>query len=96
MHLRPRKKLAAQLKTVWRPAPMRGFYHTLVTKRPNYLVQNLKFVMNCTKLQIVKAKATMADVSTANYQVALRHPDPEREWGRVPKHALCRQEIVAS
>ncbi len=36
MHWRPRKKLAAQLKTVWRPVTMRIFYHTLVTKRPNY------------------------------------------------------------
>ena len=37
MHLRPRRKLAAQLKTVCRPVTMRVFYHTLVTKRPNYL-----------------------------------------------------------
>ena len=36
MHLRPRRKLAAQLKTVCRPVTMRVFYHTLVTKRPNY------------------------------------------------------------
>ena len=37
MHLRPRRKLAAQLKTVCRPVTMLVFYHTLVTKRPNYL-----------------------------------------------------------
>ena len=36
MHLRPRRKLAAQLKTVCRPVTMLVFYHTLVTKRPNY------------------------------------------------------------
>ena len=39
MHLRPRKKLAAQLKTVCRPVTMRVFCHTLVTKRPNYLLE---------------------------------------------------------
>ena len=37
MHLRPRRKLAAQLKTVCRPVTMLVFYHTLVTKPPNYL-----------------------------------------------------------
>ena len=40
MHLRPRRKLAAQLKTVCRPVTMRVFYHTLVTKRPNYQRNN--------------------------------------------------------
>lgn len=40
MHLRPRRKLAAQLKTVCRPVTMRVFYNTLVTKRPHYQRNN--------------------------------------------------------
>ena len=42
MHLRPRKKLAAQLKTVWRPVTMLVFYHTLVTKHLNYRKEMLR------------------------------------------------------
>src|SRR5260370_497429 len=36
MHLRPLKKLAAQLKWLRLPVTMRFSKHTLVTKRPNY------------------------------------------------------------
>ena len=48
MHLRPRKKLAAQLKTVFRPVTMRVFYHTLVTKRPNYQYKIRTFIDDWT------------------------------------------------
>ena len=47
MHLRPRRKLAAQLKTVCRPVAMLVFYHTWVTKRPNYLMVRL---LNCKRM----------------------------------------------
>src|SRR3989338_4165226 len=45
MHFFPLKKLAAQLKTFFRPCAIWIFYYHMVTKRPNYLVlfMSLKF-----------------------------------------------------
>ena len=74
MHLRPRTKLAAQLKTVWRPVTMRGFYHTLVTKRPNYLANELTKY----ELPIWDENGFPADkVATRLYPH--RPPEPESE-----------------
>src|SRR3989344_3206666 len=38
MHFFPLKKLAAQLKTFFRPCAIWIFYYHMVTKRPNYLI----------------------------------------------------------
>ena len=63
MHFRPRKKLAAQLKTVCRPVTMRVFYHTFVTKRPNYLFSTDYSSLWLSRKTLIRACLTGMDPS---------------------------------